>query len=237
MPPVGQSGTTPCPTAYEPCAGRYAAIAIAAVAVLVGAAPVAAFPPLPTPTTTVIEVPVGGDRVDDNLEIGPAITLQLFDGGSAGPTSPVGEPWATCVPDEDGSCWFRVPDTGSGGANVGRRFWVARTGTVPAGWFANDAFAIGAEPFFGAYTFRTLGMQGNRRIASGFDFMDCSASTRKTRRLRTVCGGGRDNPPFPSECRAHRVHHRPELRRHVGRRPRPNGLRADAGRRCGVVIC
>ena len=152
-----------------------AALIVSAVSLAGVAAPVGAVPPLPTDTTSVIEVFVGADRnADDNVTGLAGVTLQLHDGGSQGPTTPVTEPWATCISDESGSCFFVVPGTQAGGPNFNRRFWVVRTGTRPAG-SALTSLMIGGDPRAPVpYRFRTPGMTAGDSFSSGDEFMDTS---------------------------------------------------------------
>ena len=178
-----------------------AALIVSAIAVVGVAAPVRAVPPLPTDTTSVIEVLVGADRAaEDNLTGVAGVTLQLHDGGAQGPTTPVTEPWATCVSDETGSCFFVVPGTEAGGPNSNRRFWVVRTGT-PVGWFGLDALMIGGDPrALVPYRFRTPGMTAGRRFSSGNQFMDSSQDLTDPLDSSGIWQTSRDNPPASLDC-------------------------------------
>ncbi|MCL2652614.1 MAG: VWA domain-containing protein [Propionibacteriaceae bacterium] len=107
------------------------------------AAPAQAAVPTPGSDTSVITVEVGGTRTSTTA-IAPlqGITLELFDGSSATqPTSastPLTDSWAVCTSDADGDCSFTIPNTGIGGANRDRRFYIqqSKTAPVPAGWHA-----------------------------------------------------------------------------------------------------
>ena len=178
-----------------------AALIVSAISLAGVAAPVRAVPPLPTDTTSVIEVFVGADREsDDNVTGLAGVTLQLHDGGSQGPTTSVTEPWATCISDETGSCFFVVPGTQAGGPNFNRRFWVVRTGT-PAGWFGLDALMIGGDPRAPVpYRFRTPGMTAGDTFSSGDEFMDSSGDLRDPRDSSGIWQTSRDNPPASRDC-------------------------------------
>lgn len=150
-----------------------AALVASAIALAGLAVPAGAVPPPPTDTTSVIEVFVGADRDAVGIATGLAgVTLQLHDGGEQGPTTPVAEPWATCVSDDTGSCFFVVPGTQVGGPNRDRRFWVVRTG-APSGWFAVDVLQVGGSSrALAPYRFRTPGMTARTNFFSGDRFMN-----------------------------------------------------------------
>ena len=124
VPLAAYSAPTPDPTA--PVAATAAEPAPAAVALV----------PPASPTTAVITVKTGGDRTAQDV-VGPlaGVTLQLYN-GTTEPTTADADAFATCTSDAAGDCSFVVPDVGTGGANLNRRFGIVQTG-APAGWRIN----------------------------------------------------------------------------------------------------
>lgn len=156
--------------------------------------------PDPTTTQSVVTVKVGGVRTT-LTQVAPlaGVTLQLFDGGTGGPTTARPEPWATCVSDGAGDCSFVVPETGDGGANRDARFWVRQAGAAPGGYFANPTLAIGGDTTSQTYQFRTgVQLRGGTTYTSTTDFMVSSG------RGFTASGGiwqsSLTNPGLPPQC-------------------------------------
>ncbi|MCL2471806.1 MAG: hypothetical protein FWF25_08740, partial [Propionibacteriaceae bacterium] len=98
--------------------------------------------PAATSTTSVITVKVGGTR-SGAVVVNPVagVHLSLYDGTNAtipsSSATPLADSWATCISDADGDCSFVIPDTGVGGANRDKRFYIQQTGSSPAGWYAD----------------------------------------------------------------------------------------------------
>ena len=169
--------------------------------------------PPATGDDAVITVQVGADRQGTRGVSGLAgVTLQLYDGGSGGPTTPVAESWATCVSDGDGDCSFVVPSAQPGrfgctgataGANCDRRFWIVQTG-VPDGFTQNSTLRTGDGDGSGSqltpYQFRTGStLRAGSTYTSSSDFMIGTGSTS-----RSASGGiwqqSRTNPEPVQSC-------------------------------------
>ncbi|MBO3086605.1 DUF7927 domain-containing protein [Cellulomonas fengjieae] len=169
--------------------------------------------PPATGNNAVITVQVGADRQGTRGVSGLAgVTLQLYDGGTTGPTTPVADAWATCTSDADGDCSFVVPNTQSGifgcfgaaaGANCDRRFWIVQTG-VPDGFTQNSTLRTGNGNGTGSqltpYQFRTgTTLRAGNTYTSSSDFMVGTGSTN-----RSASGGiwqqSRTNPPPVQSC-------------------------------------
>ena len=168
--------------------------------------------PPATGDNAVITVQVGSDRVG-TAGVSPlaGVTLQLYDGGGSGPSTPVGEDWATCVSDADGDCSFVVPDTetgrfgctGGAGDNCDRRFWVVQTG-APTGYTQNTQLRTGrgdgTSSQLTPYTFRTGStLRAGETYTSQTDFMVGTGTTNR------VASGGiwqqsRVNPAPLQQC-------------------------------------
>ena len=108
--------------------------------------------------------------------------------------------------DADGDCSFTVPNTqtGAGGVNRDRRFWVKQTG-VPAGWFSNLNPLTGEDTPLTptAYQFRTgTALQaGSTYYSSG----QTPSFMTGTGNENAVASGGiwqnsRNNPTLPAKC-------------------------------------
>ncbi len=172
----------------------------AAVTAPIGIMPLAV--PPATGNDAVITVKVGGDRVGQTAVDGlGGVRLQLYDGADGGPTTPVGDAWATCTSDSDGDCSFVVPETQQRGANRDRRFWVVRTGT-PSGWFSLNPDTLKTGPSFQntPYRFRTDDeLRRGETYSSTSDFMVGTGDSN-----RAASGGiwqvSRNNPVFPAKC-------------------------------------
>lgn len=168
--------------------------------------------PEPEDAEAVITVSVGGDRSGES-SVAPleGVTLQLHDGGGAGPGDPVEASWATCVSDGDGDCSFTVPDAQrectwdtifgcfdwDEGENWDRSFWVVAD-DAPQGWSLNDTLVTssGENP----YTFRTPGVEGGETYRSGEDFM--TEGDSGYRGSSGVWQLTRDNPELKTTCQA-----------------------------------
>ncbi|MGH1561951.1 prealbumin-like fold domain-containing protein [Mumia sp. DW29H23] len=170
--------------------------------------------PPATGNNAVITVKVGGDRAGTTAVTNLAgVTLQLYDGGPGGATTPVADAWATCVSDDDGDCSFVVPNaqtnaigtcTGANaGANCDRRFWVVQTG-APAGYTINASFRTGNGDGTGSettdYEFRT-----GTTLRAGNTYSSTSAFMVGTGNTNRVASGGvwqqsRTNPAPLQQC-------------------------------------
>ncbi|MCP2321576.1 hypothetical protein HDA40_000083 [Hamadaea flava] len=182
--------------------GRVVLASAFALAVAVGPARVAsAVVPIPAATTSVIAVKVGGDRTGD-LTVGPLAGVELGLYAAAGSADPVNGSWALCTSDADGDCSFIVPDTQTGGANNGVRFFVGQVG-VPVGWFENPTLRTGngsgsnstARP----YRFPAPALAGGQTYTSASDFM-ISSTWSDPAASGGVWQQSRNNPRFPATC-------------------------------------
>ncbi|MHB9759788.1 hypothetical protein ACYBSK_35865 [Streptomyces sp. BYX5S] len=178
------------------------ALALTGSAVAVGAP---ADVPDPAAGTSVVTVKTGGDR-DGDASVAPlaGVRLALYDSENA--TAPVSGAWAQCTSDADGDCNFVVPDTASGGANAGKRFWVRQVADgVPAGWYTNPTLRTGNGSGSGSvastYQFQTPALADGRTYSSTSDFM---ASTNYSSSPYVASGGvwqqSRTNPEMPEAC-------------------------------------
>ncbi|WP_348789897.1 vWA domain-containing protein [Leifsonia sp. NPDC080035] len=171
---------------------------VAAAAVVLGAAvalpasPARAAVPAPGPTSAVVTVKVGGDRVDDTTIAGLAgVELGLF--ANQADTTPL----LTCTSDADGDCSFVVT-----GAVLGTAPWVKET-AAPAGWFANDVLRTGPGSGSGSvaspYEFQTPTLVEGNTYRSTSEFMKSSSNSLPTR-SNGVWQQSRINPPLPASC-------------------------------------
>src|SRR5690606_7577087 len=119
--------------------------------------------PSPGSGAAVITVKVGDRRAsgsaptDSSVTGLPGVTLRLLTDNNGNPGQPVNQPWATCQSDPDGDCSFVVPNTGSGGENRDKRFWVELV-AVPNGYYANTTLVTstnGSSFSTSSYRFRT----------------------------------------------------------------------------------
>jgi len=175
------------------------------MAVAQSSTPAQADVPPPGSDTAVITVKVGGTRTG-NAAINPVagVTLKLFDGSSSTPpsssSSPLSATWASCVSDSKGDCWFTVPNTGVGGANRDRRFYIEQTG-APTGWYGNpviststDGNSFTATP----YAIRTgVQLQAGNSYASTANFMVNATGIQASSGMWPE---SMDNPPMPHTC-------------------------------------
>ncbi|MDR2253638.1 MAG: VWA domain-containing protein [Bifidobacteriaceae bacterium] len=185
-------------------------MALAAVAVLglVGVV-VAAVPearsqvPAPGPGEAVIVVSVAAER---DLATGATkplagLTLQLFDGAGSAPGAAVTQTWGKCVSDADGDCAFTVPDTGVGGANRDRRFWIQQVDASPAGYFAVEKLVTSADGNTfqeTAYASRTgTQLRAGETYLSVTGFMSEATGVHRS---SGVWPAALDNPAFPTKC-------------------------------------
>ncbi len=183
-------------------AALLAVVLTGGVFILVGpGAPAAADPPpLPTATTSVIEITVGGDlSVRDTT--GSRASRFSCTTGLVRRRRPSQESWSSCTSDEDGTCFFVVPNTNVA-PNAGRRFWVVRTGAVPDGWFASDFYNT-ENTEFAFYRFRTPGMTAQETYRSGnppfMSYIDDRPGGNPSASSGTWTLS-RDNPPPPDAC-------------------------------------
>lgn len=83
------------------------------------------------------------------------VRFGLFTATSGSPDSPGGkvtDSWGECATDENGTCTFTVPKTGSGQANRDARFWVKQL-SAPAGHYLNDSLVTGKNTSSGSLRF------------------------------------------------------------------------------------
>ncbi|WP_353943808.1 hypothetical protein ABII15_20715 [Streptomyces sp. HUAS MG91] len=183
--------------------GAAAALTLSTVAAWPGQ--VAADVPTPAAGESVVTVKTGGDR-DGDATVAPLAGVRLALYASETATDPLTDAWARCTSDGDGDCSFTVPDTGSGGANEGQRYWVRQVdGGVPPGWYTNPSLRTGKGSGSGSvdsvYQFETPALAAGQTYSSTSDFMkstDWSASPY-------VASGGiwqqsRTNPEMPESC-------------------------------------
>ncbi|RFU36397.1 VWA domain-containing protein [Actinomadura logoneensis] len=156
--------------------------------------------PQPTANSSVVTVRTGGDRrADGSVEPLPGVRLALFADEAA--TGPLPDAWAVCVADQDGDCSFQIPDTGTGGVNQGRRFWVGQL-SAPTGWFTNPELRTGPGSGSGSqatpYRFQTPALSAGQTYRSTSDFMISDA------KVPTASSGiwqqSRNNPRLPARC-------------------------------------
>ncbi|MBF0671207.1 MAG: VWA domain-containing protein [Salinibacterium sp.] len=143
-----------------------------------GLSTLAAAPPV-TPTDGLILVKTGGDRSTTatrrTINGLAGVALQLYTplpSGLANMASPVDAPWASCLSDIDGDCYFVVPNAGQGQENYDRRFVVVQTG-APAGWFMNSELKVSTDGSARdqPYQFLTAKVRAQTTVTSGIDFM------------------------------------------------------------------
>jgi hypothetical protein len=158
--------------------------------------------PEPGANESVIAVGAAGLRALDTGGAQPlaGVALRLYDGSGSAPGAAVAEAWGSCVSDQDGNCAFTVPDTGEGGANRDRRFWI-RQAAAPAGYRVVDNLVTSADGTTfeeTRYQSRTgTQLRGGQTYLSSASFM---AGARGVYRSSGVWPSIRDNPPFPAAC-------------------------------------
>ncbi|MTD16236.1 LPXTG cell wall anchor domain-containing protein [Nakamurella sp. YIM 132087] len=159
--PVATAGAVPAAVAALPAAAA-------------AAAPVPA-PAAPTggPTSAVVVVETGGDRIAvSGVQVLAGVRLGLF--RAANDAQPVDPTWGVCTSDAVGECYFVVPSVQFGGVNH-RRSFVVKEISAPAGWTSNTALrtgsATGSDSQLTPYRFRTPELRPNRQYRSGVDFM------------------------------------------------------------------
>ncbi|MYT72327.1 hypothetical protein GTY60_21945 [Streptomyces sp. SID8367] len=161
--------------------------------------------PAPAAGESVVTVRTGGDR-DGDATVAPlaGVTLALYPSETA--TDPLTDAWAQCTSDGDGDCSFTVPDTGSGGASEGQRYWVRQAdGGVPGGWYTNPTLRTGKGSGSGSvestYQFETPALAAGQTYRSTGDFMK---STSWSATPYVASGGiwqqSRTNPAMPESC-------------------------------------
>ncbi|MDR1151109.1 MAG: hypothetical protein LBK72_01300, partial [Bifidobacteriaceae bacterium] len=162
--------------------------------------------PNPGATTSVITVDVGGMRSLQDNSVSPVagVVLRLYDGSSAsGPGAVVTGAWGTCTSDADGDCSFVVPDTGVGGANRDRRFWIIQDNGVapPAGYFNNPTVVTSTDgdTFVSTqYRVRTgTQLRANATYSSTSNFMINAGTPYSSSGTWPV---SLNNPPYPDKC-------------------------------------
>ncbi|HOQ53005.1 MAG TPA: hypothetical protein PLF56_05265, partial [Micropruina sp.] len=157
-----------------------------------------AVPPV-TNTTTVISVRVGGNRTGvTGVTAVQGVVLGLY--ATATSTTAL----QTCTSDADGDCNFTVANTGNGGANRNKQYYVKQI-SAPAGWLLNPALRTGdgdgANSQSTAYQFQTPELIGGQTISSQTtsNFMLRSGNT-----TRDASGGiwqvSKVNPTLPRSC-------------------------------------
>ena len=119
------------------------------------AAPItAAAVPAPGAGESVITVKVGGDRSGPSTVLPKAgVTLQLFDNDTTTTPTTFTTP-NTCVSDADGDCNWTVSDTGAGGSNFDRRFWVRQIAPPAPGTYSNLQLNTGTTSPFAPTTYQ-----------------------------------------------------------------------------------
>ncbi|WP_066582009.1 DUF7927 domain-containing protein [Cellulomonas timonensis] len=203
---MAHQGTKADETAGRRLLGRGIAAATVAAAIVAATlwiplAEVRAAVPTPGPTSSVITVNAGGVRDTATSVAGLAgVTLQLYNGGAAGPTTPVADSWATCVSDADGDCSFVVPGTNLTGPNRDRRFWVVQTGAAPDYEITTTLGTGDNGEVSTPYRFRT-----GTVLRSGETYSSTSSFMIGTGDTNSVASGGiwattRDNPAIPAQC-------------------------------------
>ncbi|MFD8573146.1 hypothetical protein [Streptomyces sp. NPDC059639] len=185
--------------------GLGAAAALTLSAVLAGPGQVAADVPTPAAGESVVTVKTGGDR-DGDASVAPLAGVRLALYASATATDPLTDTWAQCTSDAAGDCSFTVPDTGSGGANAGQRFFVRQVDDgVPAGWYTNPTLRTGPGSGSGSvastYQFETPALADGQTYSSTSDFM----ASKNWSATPYVASGGiwqqsRTNPEMPESC-------------------------------------
>ncbi|UDF12538.1 DUF11 domain-containing protein [Antiquaquibacter oligotrophicus] len=148
-------------------AGLAAAATVALVALSLPFAATSASAAASDPQTIVVKV--GSVRGTSSVGSLSGVTLELRNGTSE-PTTAVGQPWSTCTSDASGNCTFTVPNSGSGGANNGKQFWVTQV-SAPSDYYLNPALITGDGTNSGAnrfastpYSYRTPALSGSGTI-------------------------------------------------------------------------
>jgi fimbrial isopeptide formation D2 family protein/LPXTG-motif cell wall-anchored protein len=164
----------------------------------------------------VVVVHVGLDRKPETFDqvttldsITPAAGLELSLYDVPAPfqdttvADPIAEPWATCTSDADGLCVFTIPDTGDGGANEGKTFFVLETGKsadAPYELITIGGYNDGAYKW--RYAWRIPALEGGQtyvldywptrdKIYQGESHGTTMAVARKNPELSTMeCGDG-----------------------------------------------
>ncbi|WP_125777696.1 VWA domain-containing protein [Antribacter gilvus] len=164
----------------------------------------------PTPTTSVIRITTGGDRLA-NGTVAPlaGVTLVAYrDAANSSPSDPAQATVevARCVADATGTCDIVIPDTrGPDGANFNKRLWVKQIHSVE-GWHPNYTLRTGgnsATPaYVTPYAFRTPALVANTLYRSGSaQFMDSSGVNRNERLASTgTWQKSRNNPALAPQC-------------------------------------
>ncbi|MER5949746.1 hypothetical protein ABT127_27205 [Streptomyces sp. NPDC001904] len=194
---------------HRPWAARLRSLGTAAAltlsAAVAGPGQVAADVPAPAAGESVVTVRTGGDR-DGDATVAPLAGVGLALYASATATDPLPDAWAQCISDGAGDCSFTLPDTGSGGAHEGQRYWVRQIdGGVPPGWYTNPSLRTGPGNGSGslesAYQFETPALAAGQTYRSTGDFMK---STTWSVSPYVASGGiwqqSRTNPAMPQSC-------------------------------------
>ena len=170
-----------------------------AKAALAAAAPLVV--PPPGTNQSVITVSVGSDR-SGTAGVTPlaGAVLALYDTATASTATTFVTP-NICTSDVDGDCSWTVANTGTGGSNQNRRFWVKQV-SAPAGYYANLSLAaqsdfddVASHP----YTFQTgTQLLGGQTYTSTADFMIGTGSGYNA--SQGVWQNSRNNPGFTAAC-------------------------------------
>ncbi len=169
-----------------------------------------------------IVVKVGAIRGASSVASLAGVTLELRNGTSSSTDSPgtaVGTAWSTCVSDASGNCTFSVPNSGTGGANNGKQFWVTQV-SAPADYYLNPALVTGDGSNSGSsrlavtpYSYRTspmtgsgtitlpsqTGMPSNSSVGSPTTFSSATGDRWKTGGILPV---SQDNNRYQATCQA-----------------------------------
>ncbi|WP_198169637.1 DUF11 domain-containing protein [Agromyces laixinhei] len=165
----------------------------------------------PTSTTSIIKVAKGdvrtgsgNDAIAHTYAVGARFQLLADDDGDPG--APLGEPWSECTitADDNGICYFSVPDTNRGGDNRNEEFWVQEiapaVGSVAAANYdIAGSFQTGGGTDVTLYAYRTPQLQANTsysmpedqsKYSSVFNTSGLWANKLKNPTLQPRCDAG-----------------------------------------------
>ncbi|NYF11612.1 putative repeat protein (TIGR01451 family) [Leifsonia sp. AK011] len=155
-----------------------ASAALLALSLPLGTTAASAAPAAPTAAAAAsdpqtITVKVGAVRGSSSVGSLAGVTLELRTATNSNTDSPgaaVGTAWSTCVSDATGTCTFSVPNSGTGGANNGKQFWVTPV-SAPTDYYLNPALVTGDGTNSGGnrfavtpYAYRMPAMTGSGTI-------------------------------------------------------------------------